>query len=121
VTRSARAIALVAALGVAGLSSPLAICVAACTERNASEPAAHHCHDASSTRTTIQADSGVCAHTPVSVDGVKLARDPHPRSVIARVVWVAATVAADRVPVDLLRAARHSPAPSHTSPPILRI
>jgi len=120
VTRFARTIALVAALGVAGLSSPLAICVAACAERNVSEPATHNCHDASSTRTAIHADSGACSHTPVSVDRVELARDPHSPIVIARMICFTATVCADRVPAGLL-AARHSPARSHTSPAILRI
>jgi hypothetical protein len=119
VTRFARAIALAAALGVAGLSSPLAICVAACTERNASEPA-HNCHDASSPRTTIHADSAACSHTPVSVDGVKLARDSHSLIILTGIVGVTA-ISADRVLTGLLRADRRSPIRSHTSPPILRI
>jgi hypothetical protein len=120
VIRFARAIALVAALGVAGLSSPLAICVAACTERNSSEPETHECHDAPSTRTTVQGDSGACSHAPVNVDGVKLARDPHFPIIPARMVCVTA-ISAGRVQTGLLRAARQSATRAHTSPAILRI
>jgi hypothetical protein len=120
VIRFARAIAVVAALGVAGLSSPLAICVAACTENNSSEPETHNCHDAASPGTTMQADTAACSHTPVSVDGVKLVRDPHVPIIAARMVCVTA-ISADRVQTGRLRAARHSPARAHTSPPILRI
>jgi hypothetical protein len=120
VTRFARAIALVAALGVGGLSSPLAICVAACTERNSSEPAAHNCHDASSPRTTIQAESAACSHAPVTVEGVKLARDPHSPITLARTGCVT-TISADRVLTGLLPVERRSPIRSYTSPPILRI